>query len=41
MNRLFILPVLFDNRYLTHARHDFPTDQIHQIRHVTLFKEAV
>ncbi len=32
--------VLFDNRYLTHARHDFPTDQIRQMRRVTLLKEA-
>ncbi len=32
--------VLFDNRYLTHARTDFPTDQIRQMRRVTLLKEA-
>ncbi len=31
--------VLFDNRYLTHARTDFPTDQIRQMRRVTLLKE--
>ena len=32
--------VLFDNRYLAHARTDFPTDQIRQMRRVTLLKEA-
>ncbi len=31
--------VLWDNRCLMHARTDFPTDQIRQLRRVTLLTE--
>jgi taurine dioxygenase len=31
--------VLFDNRYLAHARTDFPENQIRQLRRVTLLRE--